>query len=114
VKSQPSLIPGANQAHIGYIVLMSPQERVRAVSAQYVCTFRPEPEGGYTVLCPAFPETVSYGATLEQTRSNAREAIELCVEVYRERGDALPPFDEDPQETIGELVPVKLAYGVNS
>jgi hypothetical protein len=31
------------------------------------------------------------------------------VEVYRERGDAPPPFDQDPQETIGELVPVKLA-----
>jgi predicted RNase H-like HicB family nuclease len=94
---------------MGYIVPMSPQERVRTVNAQYVCTFRPEPEGGYTILCAAFPEIVSYGATLEQARNNAREAIKLCVEVYRERGDALPPFDEDPQETIRELVPVKLA-----
>jgi antitoxin HicB len=88
---------------------MSAQERVRTVNAQYVCTFRPEPEGGYTVLCPAFPEIVSYGATLEEARTNARQAIELCVEVYRERAEPLPPFDEDPRETVSELVPVKLA-----
>jgi predicted RNase H-like HicB family nuclease len=71
--------------------------------------FGPSPKGGYTVLCAAFPEIVSYGAALEEARSNAREAIELCLEIYRERRDALPPFDEDPRETISELVPVKLA-----
>jgi predicted RNase H-like HicB family nuclease len=29
---------------------------------------------------------VSYGASLEQARRNAREAIELCVEVYQAKG----------------------------
>jgi predicted RNase H-like HicB family nuclease len=59
--------------------------------AQYVCTFWAEPEGGHTVRCAAFPEIVSFGETLEEARTNAREAIELCVEVYQEKGWPVPP-----------------------
>jgi predicted RNase H-like HicB family nuclease len=62
---------------------MKRNETVSTIDAQYVCTFRPEPEGGYTVRCRAFPEIVSYGATLEKARHSAREAIELCIEVYQ-------------------------------
>jgi antitoxin HicB len=52
------------------------------VETAYVCHFQPEPEGGYTVTCPALPPVVTYGETLEEARANAREAIELCLEVY--------------------------------
>ena len=79
------------------------------IEAQYVCTFRPEPEGGYTVRCGAFPEIVSYAASLEEARHNAREAVELCIEVYQEKGWPLPEPDADPQETIREIISVKLA-----
>jgi predicted RNase H-like HicB family nuclease len=88
---------------------MKRDETVRTINAQYVCTFRPEPEGGYTVRCSAFPEVVSYGATLEETRHNAREALELCIEVYQEKGWPLPASASDPRKTIKEIVPVKLA-----
>jgi antitoxin HicB len=88
---------------------MKRKERIGTLDAQYVCTFRPEPEGGYTVRCPAFPEIVSYGASLEEARRNAREAIELCFEVYRDKGWPVPASDADPRRTIKELVPVKLA-----
>src|SRR6266511_1777876 len=43
-----------------YIDGMKQKETIKAIDAQYVCTFRPEPEGGYTVRCRAFPEIVSY------------------------------------------------------
>jgi predicted RNase H-like HicB family nuclease len=69
--------------------VMKRDETVRTINAQYVCTFRPEPEGGYTVRCSAFPEVVSYGATLEEARHNAREALELCIEVYQDKGLAI-------------------------
>ena len=85
------------------------EEPVTTSEAQYVCSFRPEPEGGYTVRCAAFPEIVSYGASLEEARAAAREAIELCVEVYQQEGRKLPPSDGTPNKTIKELVPVKLA-----
>jgi predicted RNase H-like HicB family nuclease len=88
---------------------MKRSETVKTIDAQYVCTFRREPEGGYTVKCRAFPEIVSYGASLEEARHNAREAIELCLEVYRDKGWRLPKSESDPRKTIRELVPVKLA-----
>jgi predicted RNase H-like HicB family nuclease len=83
-------------------------EAVEILEAQYVCTFRPEPEGGFTVHCAAFPEIVSYGATLEEARARAREAIELCIEVYRDEGRPLPTSDALPTKTIREIIPVKL------
>jgi len=76
--------------------------------ALYTCTFRAEPEGGYTVRCAAFPEIVSFGETLDLARRNAREAIELCIEVYRDRGWPLPPSERRSRKTITEIVPVKL------
>lgn len=85
------------------------EETISTLYTQYVCTFRPEPEGGYTVRCAAFPEIVTYGASLEEARAAAREAIELCLEVYQEEGRPLPISDADPTKTIKELVPVKLA-----
>jgi predicted RNase H-like HicB family nuclease len=85
------------------------RETLTGMVAQYECTFRPEPEGGYTVRCAVFPEVVTYGSTLEEARQNAREALELCLQVYQEKGWKLPASEADPRKTIKELVPVKLA-----
>jgi predicted RNase H-like HicB family nuclease len=88
---------------------MKRDETVSTLDAQYVCTFWPEPEGGYTVRCTAFPEIVTYGASLEEARQNAREALALCIAVYQEKGWPLPASDADPRRTIKEIIPVKLA-----
>ena len=85
-------------------------ETITTLDAQYVCTFSPEPEGGYTVTCPALPEIVTYGATLEQARYNAKEAIELVLECYQEDGRSLPESDIDPRRALQEVVVVKLAH----
>lgn len=84
---------------------MTKHEAINAHEASYLCSFRPEPEGGFTVTCRAFPEIVTYARTLDEARANAREAIELCLEVYREEGRQPPPSE---QETIPELIPVRL------
>ena len=88
---------------------MKRKESIKTVNAQYVCTFRPEPQGGYTVRCAAFPELITNGRTLEEARAMAREALELCVEVYRNEGRPIPASDADPQKTVREVVPVKFA-----
>ena len=75
----------------------------------YLCLFRPEPEGGFTVICPKLPPVVSYGETLEEAQANAREAIELCLEVMREDGKPIPPPDRDLASPIEQLVPVAAA-----
>jgi antitoxin HicB len=74
---------------------------------QYLCTFQPDPDGGYSVRCPAFPELVSHGDNLAEARAMAREALELCLEVYREDGRPLPPPAPEPRTTIREIVPVQ-------
>jgi antitoxin HicB len=75
----------------------------------YLCLFRPEPEGGFTVTCPKLPPVVTYGETLEEAQANAREAIELCLEVMRQEGQPIPPPDQDLATPIEQLVPVAAA-----
>ena len=84
------------------------RKTITAVETAYVCRFRPEPEGGYTATCPVLPPVVSYGETLDEARTNVREAIALCLEVMREEGRPIPPPDRDPRKTVEELVPIKL------
>jgi predicted RNase H-like HicB family nuclease len=51
--------------------------------------FRPEPDGGYTVLVPSLPGCVTYGKTLEEAERMAQDAIEGCVAVMREEGEEI-------------------------
>ncbi|MBV8564854.1 MAG: type II toxin-antitoxin system HicB family antitoxin [Methylobacteriaceae bacterium] len=90
---------------------MKQNEAIDTAHAQYVCTFRPDPEGGYSVRCAAFPELISHGDTLEQARAMAREALELCIEVYQQEGWPIPPSEPEPRRTVKEAVPIKLALG---
>jgi predicted RNase H-like HicB family nuclease len=90
---------------------MNRREVIGPQEAQYFCTFHPEPEGGYTVRCEAFPEIVTYGHSLSEAQTNAREAIELCLEVYQDEGRSIPRSDVDPRKTIREVVSVKLDRG---
>ncbi len=51
--------------------------------------FRPEPEGGYTVIVPSLPGCVSYGDTLDEAKAMAKEAIELYVETLKEKNETV-------------------------
>ena len=44
-----------------------------------------------------------------RAQANAREAIELCLEVMREDGQPIPPPDRDLASPIDQLVPVAAA-----
>jgi predicted RNase H-like HicB family nuclease len=87
---------------------MKHEETISALHAQYICTFRAEPGGEYTVRCAAFPELITNGPTLEEARAAAREALELCLEVYRDEGRPIPASDSDPKRIVSEVVPAKL------
>jgi predicted RNase H-like HicB family nuclease len=56
----------------------------------YTFVFNPEPEGGYTVTCPALPGLVTYGETVEEARAMARDAMEGLIQVMLENGEAIP------------------------
>lgn len=59
----------------------------------YTFVFDPEPEGGYTVTCPALPGLVTYGETIDEARSMAQDAMDGLIEVMLERGEAIPVSD---------------------
>jgi predicted RNase H-like HicB family nuclease len=55
-------------------------------------------EDGFIVAeVPSLPGCISQGATREEALANVREAINLLVEVLRERGEPLP---EDRVELV--------------
>ena len=56
----------------------------------YKILLRNEPEGGYTVIVPSLPGCITYGKTIEEAISMAKEAIELYVESLIEHGDEIP------------------------
>jgi predicted RNase H-like HicB family nuclease len=62
---------------------MKPKKSGKQPLVAYLCHFRPEPEGGFMVTCPKLPPVITYGETLQEAQANAREAIELCLEVLR-------------------------------
>ncbi len=53
--------------------------------------FTPQPEGGYTVTCPALPELLTEGNTLEEANANIRDAFEAVAELYAELGRRISP-----------------------
>ena len=59
----------------------------------YIFAFDPEPEGGFTVTCPALPGLVTYGETLKEARAMAMDAMEGLIEVMLEHGESLPESD---------------------
>lgn len=56
----------------------------------YSVVLEPQPEGGFTVTCPALPEVVSEGETEAEALAMVKEAIELAIEVRIARGEDIP------------------------
>ena len=59
------------------------------MSFTFQIVFRPEPEGGYTVIVPSLPGCITYGETLDEAKAMAQEAIGLFIEVLRERNEEI-------------------------
>jgi len=51
----------------------------------------PQPEGGYTVTSPLFPELITEGDSAEEAIENARDALKATLEIYSDTGRRLPP-----------------------
>ena len=56
----------------------------------YRILLNPEPEGGYTVTVPALSGCVTYGETIDEAISMAKEAIELYIESLIEHNEPVP------------------------
>lgn len=61
----------------------------------------PDETGGYVVICPSLQGCYSQGETIAEALANIREAIQLCLDELRDRGEPLP----DPSNVlIGSVV----------
>jgi predicted RNase H-like HicB family nuclease len=56
---------------------------------ELTAVFRKAPEGGYVAFVEELPGVNTQGATIDEARTNLREAVELVLEANREL------FEED-------------------
>ena len=56
--------------------------------------FRPEPEGGFTVIVPSLPGCITYGKDLKEAKKMAEEAILLYLQDLKEHKEEIPMTDE--------------------
>jgi predicted RNase H-like HicB family nuclease len=77
---------------------MSPRlPPAEATVRRYTVILTPEPEGGYSVRVPALPGCYSQGETVAEALQNVQEAIELYLEVLKQRGEPIPEETEPIQ-----------------
>ena len=69
---------------------------------EYTVIVRQAPDGYFIASCPVIPEAKAQGKTHSACMVNIKEAIELCLEYRKERGE------EIPQEAQTEKVIVAL------
>ncbi len=50
----------------------------------------PQPEGGYTVTSPLFPELITEGDSIDEALENVADAFAAVVELYDDLGRSLP------------------------
>jgi predicted RNase H-like HicB family nuclease len=53
---------------------------------RFPITIYQDENGWYVVECPVIPGCMSQGETKEEALQNIQEAIQLCLEVRREKG----------------------------
>jgi antitoxin HicB len=68
-------------------------EAITGMTRTYTFVFQPEPEGGYTVTCPALPGLVTYGESLDEAKAMARDAMEGLIEIMIEKDEMVPESD---------------------
>ena len=76
-----------------------------AEARAYDVLLRPEPEGGFTVRVPAFPEIVTYGEDEAEALAMAQEAIELVIEDRIARGEPISAPDAIRLRSVEVAVP---------
>jgi antitoxin HicB len=69
------------------------RKAISGMTRTYTFVLNPEPEGGFTVTCPALPGLVTYGETMDEARHMARDAMEGLLEVMLEQGETVSEGD---------------------
>jgi antitoxin HicB len=62
--------------------------------AHFNIVLRPESEGGFTAMVPVLPGCVTYGRTLSEAKSMAKDAISAYIESLKKHNEPIPTDDE--------------------
>ena len=60
----------------------------------YNVIFRPEPEGGFTVIAPSLPGCVSYGENLKEAKKMIADAIDGYITSLKKHKEPIPTDEE--------------------
>ncbi len=66
---------------------------------RYSVLLTPEPEGGFTITIPVFPDYVGFAESEQEAVALAREGIAFEVERLREQGQE-PPIEAGPPKVL--------------
>ena len=61
---------------------------------RYNVIFRPEPEGGFTVIVPSLPGCVTYGRNLKEAKKMAIDAIKGYIVSLKKHKEPIPTDEE--------------------
>ena len=61
----------------------------------YNIIFKPEPEGGFTVIVPSLPGCVTYGKDLDEARQMASDAISDYLVSLKKHNEPIPDDSRD-------------------
>lgn len=80
----------------------------------YNLIFRPEPEGGFTVIVPSLPGCVTYGENLKEAKKMAKDAILGYIHSLQKHGESIPSdagnFVTTVDVGIKKQLPKKFVY----
>ena len=62
--------------------------------AHFNIVLRPEPEGGFTAMVPVLPGCVTYGRTLSEAKSMAKDAISTYIGSLKKHNEPIPTDDD--------------------
>lgn len=67
----------------------------------YNLIFKPESEGGFTVIVPSLPGCVTYGKNLKEAKKMAQDAILGYLFSLKKHGESIPSDTDNFVATIG-------------
>ncbi len=65
---------------------------------QFHAIFRPELEGGFTVIVPSLPGCITYGKNLQEAKKMASDAIKGYVASLKKHNEPIP---QDKESVVG-------------
>ena len=70
----------------------------------YNLVFKPEPEGGYTVIVPSLPGCVTYGKNIEEAKKMAKDAIKGYIESLKKHKEPVPTDESSFFATLSRYI----------